>query len=504
MPGTFASVQRRTTRATVRGPGQQKAKPKTPAGVAGLPLYIRGRVRLRRRRGEADDPYEHHAARVADKAEDTALPMQAASEPSQATEAQRDRLPPAARAPAEAVLGADFSDVHIHDDSAAHQLAASAGANAVTSGNDVYFHDGAYDPASPQGRRIVAHELAHVAQQRGGAAPRTQFDLMESLPTALGVFELGMATRAAPRPGMEGTIRFLPDPTGPYSAQIGLVQVVNMTDTGGRTTPSSGSPVDWSNIGTGTEAGRQQLMTTGLDGAPPGWFIDSQTAAHAPGTNVGPNYIEQWGTHATNYFGFLRGPADWRETSLYDYPFASFDTDFEFETVAKATDTQTVYGALNWGFSIRSGAVTSEYAYALDAESSTFQEALERFRGYYTHEPVVIYFDTGDDIPMSGEEAKLAAFMDYLDRYPDVLLQIEGYADERGSIAENDALSLRRAQSVENLLLLLGVDPARIDFAVGWGETAMFAAGKSSGQLQANRRVVITFVRSASTPIVMP
>jgi outer membrane protein OmpA-like peptidoglycan-associated protein len=413
-------------------------------------------------------------------------------------------LPSATRQSMERRLGADFGQMRIHTDLASQRLANSLGANAITNGHDIYFNQGRYAPGTPTGESLLAHELAHVVQQDGQAGA-AQFDLMQTMPTALGYYEIEMASRAAPRPGMEGHIRFFPDPSGPYSAEIGLVQVVNVTDVGGRTTPASGAPVDWSRVGTGAEAGRNQLMNTGLEGAPPGWFVDVNSAANAPGANIGPNYIEHWLSPApSNEFGWLRSPTDWRQTSLYDYPWFSFDVDFEFETVAKATDTQAVYGALEWGFGIRSGVVQDEYAHAYDAQSPIFEEALERFRGYYTHEPVVIYFDTNDDWPISGEENKISDFIDYLNRYPDVRLEIDGYADERGSAALNDDLSLRRAENVQSIAISLGVDPSRIDWAVGWGETNRYAAGASAGALRANRRVVITFRRSASTPIVMP
>lgn len=92
----------------------------------------------------------------------------------------------------------------------------------------------------------------------------------------------------------------------------------------------------------------------------------------------------------------------------------------------------------------------------------------------------------------------------YLSRYPDVRVQIDGHADERGTPAHNLDLSLRRALSVERLCLAFGIDPARIDLPIGLGETTSFSAGSPSGavgSLRANRRVVVSFVRSASTPI---
>lgn len=115
---------------------------------------------------------------------------------------------------------------------------------------------------------------------------------------------------------------------------------------------------------------------------------------------------------------------------------------------------------------------------------------------------------------MAGEEGKLADIPDYLDRYPDVTVGIEGNADVRGGEAANADLSQRRADVAENLLLLAGVDATRITFSFGFGETDIFsehgtAPGapqpRDAGRLRANRRVVITFSHTVSNhPIVMP
>jgi outer membrane protein OmpA-like peptidoglycan-associated protein len=411
-------------------------------------------------------------------------------------------LPESTRARMETAFGADFSSVRIHDDSQSHRLAQSLGANAFTTGRDIYFNEGRYSD------RLLAHELTHVVQQGGESRGNVQFDLMMSLPTALGAFDIGMATRGRPRPGLDGHIKFFPDPSGPYSAQIGLIQAVNVTDVGGRTTPTAGDPANWRRISGGAEAGRMDLMTTGNSTAPQGWFIDSNTAANPQASSVDPNYIEHFiSPEPDNQYGWLRSPTDWREASLYDYPWMSFDTNFDFETVAKATDTQAVYGALYWGFEIRSGVVRNEYAQAADAQSAVFDEALERYRGYFAHEPVVLYFDTNQDTPEPGEDAKLADVADYLNRYSDTMITIEGYADERGRTSDNDLLAQRRADNVENLCLLAGIPLSRIDYAVGWGETTRFSphGGADAGSWRANRRVVISFRRTASgVPIDVP
>ncbi|TXS47813.1 DUF4157 domain-containing protein, partial [Streptomyces sp. or43] len=74
----------------------------------------------------------------------------------------------------EARMGADFSDVRIHNDSSAHESAKGVGAHAYTVGNNVVFQRDAYDPSSLRGRTTLAHELTHVIQQRSGPVDGTE------------------------------------------------------------------------------------------------------------------------------------------------------------------------------------------------------------------------------------------------------------------------------------------------------------------------------------------
>ena len=68
-----------------------------------------------------------------------------------------------------------------------------------------------------------------------------------------------------------------------------------------------------------------------------------------------------------------------------------------------------------------------------------------------------------------------------------VVVQIEGHCDERGSTEYNLALGERRAQSVKNYLVQLGVDPARLP-TMSWGEEKPATSGSSESALAQNRR----------------
>ncbi len=62
-------------------------------------------------------------------------------------------------------LGYDFTQVRVHTDARAAASARVLGANAYTVGNKIVFDSGHYRPGSAEGRRLLAHELAHVVQQ---------------------------------------------------------------------------------------------------------------------------------------------------------------------------------------------------------------------------------------------------------------------------------------------------------------------------------------------------
>jgi hypothetical protein len=79
-------------------------------------------------------------------------------------------LEPAVRSFFEPRFGQDFSQVRLHTNRRAENSAAALGAKAFTYGNSIAFANGHYDPASDEGRRLLAHELTHIVQQPGQLA----------------------------------------------------------------------------------------------------------------------------------------------------------------------------------------------------------------------------------------------------------------------------------------------------------------------------------------------
>lgn len=78
-------------------------------------------------------------------------------------------LPPEVRGDMEASFGQDLGGVRVHDGAHAAASAEAVGAQAYTVGSDVVFGRGRYAPGTREGGHLLAHELAHVVQQRGAS-----------------------------------------------------------------------------------------------------------------------------------------------------------------------------------------------------------------------------------------------------------------------------------------------------------------------------------------------
>lgn len=147
-------------------------------------------VRRRLSVGRANDPQERLADTMADSAVaglrtsgPTDVRRSASADPLGGTEVDDDiqrsidsrRGSGSALRPREAQhfsdsYGTDLSDVRVHTDSTADTLSRSLQADAFTTGNDVFFRKGTYQPGTAKGDHLIGHELAHVASEGGGGA----------------------------------------------------------------------------------------------------------------------------------------------------------------------------------------------------------------------------------------------------------------------------------------------------------------------------------------------
>src|SRR6266567_5251207 len=99
-------------------------------------------------------------------------------------------------------------------------------------------------------------------------------------------------------------------------------------------------------------------------------------------------------------------------------------------------------------------------------------------------------FDRAELLP--EDRAILASDAEWLKSHPDVLITLEGDADERGDIVYNVVLSAERATAARDALVELGVPADRIAFATGWGKLYPVCSENNEGCWSRNRRTHIS------------
>ena len=100
-----------------------------------------------------------------------------------------------------------------------------------------------------------------------------------------------------------------------------------------------------------------------------------------------------------------------------------------------------------------------------------------------------VFFDYDSYNIRADQRGTVEALAAWLDTHPSVTLTIEGHADERGTREYNLALGERRANSVRDYLVALGINPARLS-TVSYGEERPAVLGSSESAWAQNRRGV--------------
>ena len=104
----------------------------------------------------------------------------------------------------------------------------------------------------------------------------------------------------------------------------------------------------------------------------------------------------------------------------------------------------------------------------------------------------VFYFPYDSDQVSVEDRDTLIAHARYLSEHPEISVVVEGHADERGSREYNLALGERRAQSVEQLLLLQGATREQLQ-VISFGEERPVAMGHDESAWRLNRRVELLY-----------
>lgn len=99
-----------------------------------------------------------------------------------------------------------------------------------------------------------------------------------------------------------------------------------------------------------------------------------------------------------------------------------------------------------------------------------------------------VHFDFNQAVLTADDRTILASDADWLKSHPDVLVTLEGDADERGEIVYNVVLSGARAMATKDALVELGVPADRIVFATGWGKLYPVCSESDESCWSQNRR----------------
>jgi outer membrane protein OmpA-like peptidoglycan-associated protein len=145
--------------------------------------------------------------------------------------------------------------------------------------------------------------------------------------------------------------------------------------------------------------------------------------------------------------------------------------------------------------SAANAAVYQQQAALATAQTSDLQAQLAELQARNTDHGMVItlgdvLFETGKDRLRGQGLVAVTKIADFLRRYPERTVEVEGFTDSVGSDAYNQDLSERRADAIRFALVDAGIVPARIT-ARGYGETHPIASNADSTGRQMNRRVEV-------------
>jgi outer membrane protein OmpA-like peptidoglycan-associated protein len=123
-----------------------------------------------------------------------------------------------------------------------------------------------------------------------------------------------------------------------------------------------------------------------------------------------------------------------------------------------------------------------------DAANSGCPDLPEELISFMKGDNAVLYFVVNSAMITDESSAKLKKLTELLGTYTSVDVVIEGHASADGSMSFNQTLSEKRAQSVKEALVSMGVEASRLE-TIGYGETKPVGDNSSASGREANKRV---------------
>lgn len=427
-------------------------------------------------------------------------------------------LPDSTRNYFEPRFNQDFSQVRIHSDGQAAQLASGINAKAFTLGHNIVFNTGQYQPFNHSGRRLLAHELTHVVQQTRSRPATDGYCIQRMTDASFESSGLGTAissgTMVADNAIMGHTftarncrglygcnINFAfgkaykgvyayaaagRDVRGVYvkisstfnSPVCGRCNTVRLIQTLRNITKGSGGNIETADPGNATRRARSGWGDTNAPSR--GWRIDRLTSATNPYYTSGASGDTGTSTTPANLWD---APGDWSTDS---------NAGKEFQTCAVCDHggTRKVMACVNWGYytdSARRINFRPATPSASCGPSRELEDAASRWDAISGNQPTNIDFSSEQRIH-SGTRSMLFFEQNSTDFLQgDILIDsnarrseairrvrqdmaalgnsahfvIHGYASEEGAAAHNLDLSRRRAEAVKEIMIRAGIPDDR-------------------------------------------
>jgi len=134
-----------------------------------------------------------------------------------------------------------------------------------------------------------------------------------------------------------------------------------------------------------------------------------------------------------------------------------------------------------------------------DGNSNGGQPVIDRV----TLAPLTVHFDYDSSALRPSDMVKVQNVANYLATQPTHLIVVEGHCDERGTEQYNLSLGERRALTIRDELLRLGVTAGQVRW-ISYGEEQPVVAGSDDKSYSENRRGEFVVVKPAQSPVVNP
>jgi len=442
------------------------------------------------------------------------------------------------------VFSEPFGNVRVHADPTAARLAGRMNARAFTVGSHIAFATGEYDPHGLTGQALIAHELAHVVQQRSARIDAKAFDgaprELQGQDREADLAALTAMTRLYPSEGREIAARslnarpLLRSPLALQSCKRGKEEIEpppkrpqakksakdltkgrmawNLEPSGNNSAQIQISFTPKVPVKDKTLTFLQTVLYTKPEGREYGLFGEELGPKFEAGSDKrrvdfgreedDPFYGAAWGgtkwvpeglnTEDTSA-GLKNKPSSSGDATAYmfDRPSTNRGERQVFESVPVIADTGENFGSLKWGLEYgKHGAdrwklLGAEPTDCVDAPTKDFGAAVEKF--YDARFDVIVdQFSVNDSTLTPGHKASLDPIAKQLKTDTKRVALCGGFADATES--DPTTISQARAQSVKDYLVSAGAPAPQVKIA---GAGAIWARYPVSATESRNRRVQV-------------